>query len=750
MAYLGINGRALNAFDVDLAATTTPLRPLWTVSDLDDPEQVEKWFENAVSFCETWYSTHFQIGLDNLLIYRGLQWLNQDRFINQLTDRQVLNNRRSPRVVFNQIMDTVDFWVSKLTRYRPTVAIYPASADSSDADKAEVSKDVLDHIWYQNRIDESNAQLVRLAKIFGGAFRFIDFDPKKGDLHPDYLEASLRGDRIPLLDKEGNPVMSKEGDPIYIQEDVRIGEVDHQVFPEYQVFEEPCNRRPDINWAIRWKTVHVDVLKAEYPEFASQIQADAGMEIFATYNVSSISKGRDDVVVYELWHRNSPFLSRGRYIKRIKGLVLESRELPFSHGQLPYIYLSDIEDPTSIRGTSFIQQCFPIQHQMNAMASLVFKGFVLGAHPKWIAKEGTYNISQLTNEATVVEFSEDFAPQLASYNPVSDQLFRWYDKLEEIYNKVSGQFTLSTGQAPSGVRAAKALRLIEEQEDKRAYRMAIKYNNIVIVDDARKTLAVAADYYEDSDKRVARIVGKNNEFRARQFKVADISGDKDIRIENATSLSQSPAARIEEITEIANLRLPPDSVISREQFIKLSNLGALEELKDVSTRSFSTAKAENDDFRKGLPVAPPTPEEDLIVHWRTHVQEMQGRDFKNLPIERRNAAYEHLYTTEYLMWEKAFGILHPLTMQPVIMPNVVFQQKLMMECQQWPVRFQIPAPGSLPPPPMMSQPQGGMAPQEAPVEQDMQQMPIDTGEPLPNGASTELPPMSVEPVPLFE
>lgn len=272
-------------------------------------------------------------------------------------------------------------------------------------------------------------------------------------------------------------------------------------------------------------------------------------------------------------------------------------------------------------------------------------------------QDGSCDMQQLLNESTVISYSGGVPPTLLTQSPIAPELFTYLDKLEQTAEKLSGVFTMSRGEAPSGVRAAKALRVLEEQEDKRAYITAIKYNNIGLVENARMSLSVAGTFYDDSDGRLARIVGKDNEFKIRQFQVSNLSKPYDIRIENTTALSQSPAARIDEITEIMNIRFDPMAPISREQFVQLLDLTASDQFKDIITRATKCAQSENDDFAAGRPVSPPTETEDLIAHWKVHVQGMQSREYKEILDPMRKAEQEkHLYITEYLMFEKAYGI----------------------------------------------------------------------------------------------
>lgn len=739
MAGFGPNNRTY--FD-DLEFSNKEIPPLWSIP-YDDQKKVEEWFENAVECCHDFYRDYFQLQMDNLLVFKGVQWLTADRAANRQLDRAGYPVQRNPRVVINHLADFVTQWVSRLTRYRPAVAIYPANTEQEDADDAKIAKDVLDYIWYQSRIDEILQEFVRHVKIFGESHLWILWDPTKGDIHPDWINAQRIGAKVPILDASGNPVTNEKGEPMFMDRAQRVGEIDYIVDPPWHVFDQPCRRRRDIDWCIRWHTEDVEYLKAKYPEVADQIRPDLDLNHLYTGYRLDIARMKNQVVVYELFHRSHEFLDKGRYIKRIKNVILENTDLPYEHGQIPRIYMADIEVPDQIRGMSFFQQLFPIQHQINAVASLIYKSLVLYAHPKYTMQDGSCDMQQLLNESTVVQYSGGIPPTLLTQTPVAQELFQYLGKLEETAEKLSGVFTMSRGQAPSGVRAAKALRVLEEQEDKRAYVTATKYNNIAIVDNAKMSLSVAGTFYDDSDGRLARIVGKDNEYKIRSFKAANLSKPYDIRIENTTALSQSPAARIDEITELMQIQFNPTSPLSREQFINLLDLTASDQFKDIVTRATRCAQSENEDFQAGRPVSDPTETEDLIAHWKVHIQPMQGREYKELWDPSRKALFEkHLYITEYLMYEKGFGLTDSMGM-PIRMPNPTFQQRLLMECPDFPMLLKTPTP-----PPVM-----GMMPGQTPggpmpeASGTIQPSPLDTGAAIDGGAPVA-PPTSPTPPPI--
>lgn len=737
---VGIGPVNRSVFD-DLEYSDKEINPLWAIKDINDEKEVELWFNNTVLACQDYYRDYFQVQMDNLLLYKGVQWLAADRQANRILDRQGFPTTRNPRVVINHLSDFVTQWVSRLTRYRPAVAIYPARAQQEDADDAKIAKSVLDYIWYEHRIDEVLQEFARQMKIFGEAYLWVLWNPQKGDVHPQWQMAQQQGKLVPILDSQGQPVLNPKGDPMYMDHAPHIGDLDYVIDAPWHVFDQPCRNRRNIDWSIRWYTEDVEYLRAKYPDRAEEIKPDLDVHSMYTGYRLDVPRMKNQCVVYELYHRSHEFLEKGRFIKRIKNVVLENTDLPFEHGKIPYLYISDIDVPDQIRGMSFIQQLFPLQHQINACASLIYKSLVLFAHPKIVMQEGACDMQNLLNESTVVSYSGGVPPSLLTQNPVAQELFQYLDKLEQSAEKLSGVFTMSRGQAPSGVRAAKALRVLEEQEDKRAYITAVKYNNIGLVDNARMSLSVAGTYYDNADGRLAQIVGRDNEYKILQFQTANLSKPFHIRIENTTALSQSPAARIDEITELMQIRFDPTAPLSREQFINLLDLTADDQFKDIVTRATRCAESENDDFLAGRPVSPPTETEDLIAHWRIHAQAFQSREYKEMVEPQKKALLEeHFLVTEYLMFEKANGIMDSMGM-PLRMGNPIFAQKMAMECPDFPLLLKTPTP----PPMLMAG--GGMGP-GGPLPQasgTLQPAPLGGGAPLEGGAPAAPPPLPPEP-----
>lgn len=260
------------------------------------------------------------------------------------------------------------------------------------------------------------------------------------------------------------------------------------------------------------------------------------------------------------------------------------------------------------------------------------------------------------------------------------------------------------------------------------------------------TLSTAGTYYDDADGRLAQIVGMDNEFKIRQFKSANLSKPYHVRVENTTALSQSPAARIDEITELSQMQFNPTSLMQREQVIQLLDLTAADQFKDIVTRAIKCAQSENDDFLAGRPVTPPVETEDFIAHWKIHLQMFQSREWKELidPTFKQQAQ-QHLLITEFAMHKKAYGVQSPVNGMPLVMGNPTFMQRLMIECPDFPMLLNTPIPAM--PPMGMGAPGGAPLGGGSPAFNGTLQGagPVDNQMPLDGGASSGPPVLPPQP-----
>lgn len=166
------------------------------------------------------------------------------------------------------------------------------------------------------------------------------------------------------------------------------------------------------------------------------------------------------------------------------------------------------------------------------------------------------------------------------------------------------------------------------------------------------TLSVAGDYYDPSDKRMVRVIGKSNEWMTRFFDTSHLEKDYDIRIQNSSALPQSKAARTQYLMDLSE-RYP--NLFSAEQVLDMLDLAQSDKFLSQATRAVRDAEAENESILYGeVKSHDPADYEDHMKHWQIHVGAMQDYSFKNtVPIETQSKLKDHVLAHEMLMMKTA-------------------------------------------------------------------------------------------------
>jgi hypothetical protein len=216
--------------------------------------------------------------------------------------------------------------------------------------------------------------------------------------------------------------------------------------------------------------------------------------------------------------------------------------------------------------------------------------------------------------------------------------------------QISGVHGVSRGEPPKGITAAVALQYLNDQETERAS-TDISSDNYFVEAIARMGVAVAGDYYKPDDGRMIRLIGKDGAAEIEAFDTANLSKSYDIRVKGSSALPESKAGKIQRIIEM--MQYKPD-LLPNEQWVELMEFGNTDQMHSLITEAVRAAESENEDLLQGLEVAEPQDWEDSIIHWRTHVQTMQKRSFKETtPANLQDRFLAHLEITEYQMIEKA-------------------------------------------------------------------------------------------------
>jgi len=631
-----------------------PSKPLYSL-DLDDPDNeknILEWLKGERDFLESESRDRIRVMRRNLALYKGIQYQELESRVDA-RDRGADKSSFMRKVVANHLFDLTKNRASRLVKFRPAVAILPTNDELEDKLAAKSAKALLDHIWYENDFEGvMQVQLATYAQIMGEVYCFIVWNEEKGDLSPAYLEAKkgAKDGKIPMLDENGQQVVDPQGNKVFIDKPVRIGDVDYMIHMASEILLQKKQKWDDVDYCFQIEPVSTDKLRILYPEKAAFIK-DEDVQIY-DYEKMELVATRRETLKFTFWHKRSPHMDKGRKIVFTNDTILENTEFPFSHSQLPCVRFTDQDLPGELHGQSFYEQIKGLTGTYNNLTNMLIRNAVMVSHPKWMVPAGSVALDRLGNDITIVQYKGPQPPVLATAQSIPGDLFSFRDKLKEEFQQISGVFGVSRGEPPPGIKAGVALQFLSEQESERYNELVLKWNEM-IRQIADMTVAVAGDYYDESDERMVRVLGKNNEYMTEFFKVSSLEKDYDIRIQNSSALPKSVAARTQTLLDLSE-RFPDQ--FTGEQVIDMLDLAQSDKFTDAATVAVRTAEAENEKLYEveDPETMAPTEFENHILHWKIHTRQMQEFRFKyrtDQAIQQRFK--DHVMAHEFLMTEQA-------------------------------------------------------------------------------------------------
>lgn len=706
-------------------------KPIWSMN-LDDPSEeqnVLRWLNDEVKYLTESSKNRAKTIEQNLALYKGVTMFAQEP--RSTTSRDTNEGSRvSVKMTVNHMYDLTEAKVSRLIKYRPAVEILPTNDEFSDKISAKVTKYLLDHIWYQENFDGLLQEVTKISKVTGEGYLFIEWDPFKGDVHP---ASPKKGEKVPMVDEYGKPRKDKNGNPLFIEEQVKVGDIKYTVVFPSDILLERAKRYELARYLFRRDRKNTVELQQMYPEKADKIKSDSEGTYF-DWELMEHQKLHAESLVYYFYHKRCRYMQKGRFIVFTKDCILENIELPYTMDEeFPCERLPDVVVPNEVHARSFYTYTKHIARQIDNMTSMVYRNQVFVSHPKWMVPAGSAKIESLGNNISIVQYKGAVPPALVQSNPTPSETFKFIENQTVLLQKIAGVYGQSRGDPEPGIKSFVALQYMSELERERNNSDIAQFNEFVRKV-AVKTVAVCGQYYDKSDQRTIRVIGKNNAWMSTYFDAAHLDKDYDIRIQNASALPVSKAAQIQTLSELKE-KFP--TLVSDEQFIDMVGFGQSEKFYNIASSAVAAAEAENEDMASGKSQEEPTVYEDLVQHWKVHAQFIQNRSFKTMTPKPIQEMFEkHILATEYLMFEKAKN-------------NPSFAN-LVAALPLWPIFFTIPQAAPPPPP-------------EPPVEQPLpvseESLPVDAGRDLqgepvappaapliPSGASPEQEPsLGIEP-----
>lgn len=638
----------------DTGQTYEAIRPLWTI-DLKDDESVRRWAEESYRLLYDEAEPRISAYRSNKERYKGNYSLVEPTIGGR--DLVDLKGKQSnSKIVVNHFQDLVEQKISQILRFKPSTQVVPPSSELTDKLDAVMADELLTTLKYDNEMDSLYSQVLRMAILGGESYLFVDWDRYKGDEHPDWKEAEKKQKKIPLLDANNEQQKDVKGNLLFIDQPQYVGDVCYRVRSIENVLCAPAANPADVSWVIEHDYVHVEKLKKEYPALADKIKADTGVE---AYNASTglNQKLENHCLVFWVSHRSDRYMPKGCYFKCTSNLILEApKDNPITRivssewGNLPCRRFTDIDLADELHAYPSASNINQSQNIYDKFMTLAVKNTFLATHVKWFAIRDSVDKIALTNDSTICWVKPGYAfPEARTFTAFNADFPNMWGTVLQNMEKIFGVFSLSRGAPPPGTRSANQLNIYDEQQQQRSSGITRKLNKF-IVDIDRLTLSVIADHYKDHDQRLIKLLGANDQWMIKHFKVDSLRKSYDIRVENSPNL---PTSKTERLQFFLQLKQADPNILDTEQLADLLDFGNHDTFITPARVAKLAAESENLMLNRGDDVPDPEPYEDQITHWQTHMKEVQNPDYKRYPKKVRAAYEDHIRAHEMLMDDMA-------------------------------------------------------------------------------------------------
>jgi hypothetical protein len=555
----------------------------------------------------------------NLAFEEGRQWLAVDRS-GRLFKPAIEPWREL--VVDNRIRPVVRTEIAKMTKTRPQWVAVPRTADDEDIAAARLAERALE--WQFNQLDLLRKLRAALlwSRICGAGFWKVWWDPNKGDSTQCLVYA-------PGHEQEGQIAKDGYGSPLKPEilpqlppdvaetlqpKTVNMGDVCVDLRTPFDVYPDPLAGEEGLEsaeWVAEEAVYSKQYLKRRFPDQVDKLNFDARPTTGIAESrlpgfMEDTVTGYDAARVSELWEKPSPDHQNGRYVCWSGDTVLAEHENPFPW--LPYVMFRGIPVPGRFWPDAPVSNLVSPQCELNKRKAQIAENAERTGNPVLLRSAQNEDVEWNTLPGGEVVF-QDIAtpgsvpqwmqpPILQSY--VENDVDRW----EQAIREISGQHEVSSAQVPTGVTAASAISLLQEQDDTRLG-PDIADMEQALAGAGRRLNYLMANYY--TDQRFIRIAGDDSEWDIEAFKGTMLDDQQDVECQVGSGLPASKAAKQAAIQTYMNLFVQngiPLSARDLRRILRDSDVGGLEHFFASMTKDEEQINEENRQLLKGnqLPI----------------------------------------------------------------------------------------------------------------------------------------------------
>lgn len=410
------------------------------------------------------------------------------------------------RLTYNIIQSCIDSTVSKLIKNKPKPMFLTSAGDSKVQRKAKKLDAFVYGTYYENDIYKRAPLILRDSMVFG-----------EGIIHCYAECGQIKYERV----------------------------LPYEILVDYL----ESHYGPDSTKSMhRIKNIDRTQLAEMWPEHAEQIAMMSGTSTFISSSSRSVA---DTVTVVESWRLpvgNQP----GRHTIVTENSILcdedyEEDHFPFAIARFnPRLY--------GFYSQGMAEQLVPIQVEINRTLISIQRSLYLGGTHKIFVKAGSKVVkSHFDNMiGTILEYAGDTAPQYVVPQLVQPEIYAHLQTMVGMGYQLPGVGQLSaTSQKPAGLNSGKAMRTYTDIESDRFQTIGQGYEQLLGIDLAKITVAVARKEFKNNKGIEAKVPGSRF---IEKIKWADVDMTNDqyvLQVYPVSKLPNDPEGRLDTIQEMA-------------------------------------------------------------------------------------------------------------------------------------------------------------------------------------------------------
>lgn len=308
--------------------------------------------------------------------------------------------------------------------------------------------------------------------------------------------------------------------------------------------------------------------------------------------------------VYECYLRVVETEEQWKVITVAGNTLLEMKDLPYKHGELPLIPYKGSDDTTTLYPASMIEILEPLQDQCDAIDEQIYRNLRLIVNRQRIisAMSGITHTDNKPGREYIVNGDVDKAMKWDEPPSLGPEIFAYRKELEDRIDKTSSIFEVTQGRTERGVTAYAAIATLQDAST-RAIQMRLEILTDVAEAVSRQVLSLLKQYYgpvqsiriaggeelvlmddypeilviTDEDGATIQVPAEEatpqQKAQWRQENgvhvvLADIDERFDIQVSADNALPSSKAQRAKVAMDLFNLKETPENVLDAEALLE--------------------------------------------------------------------------------------------------------------------------------------------------------------------------------------